>query len=38
MTAFSLIPAIVLWRVERRKRLVPTDDGELDAFTIEALA
>jgi hypothetical protein len=38
MTAFSLIPAIVLWRVERRRRLVPTDDGELDAFTIEALA
>jgi EmrB/QacA subfamily drug resistance transporter len=37
MTAVSLIPATILWRLERRRRLTAAD-SELDAFTVEALA
>jgi EmrB/QacA subfamily drug resistance transporter len=38
MTVLALIPAAVLWRVERSAPAVHPDESEMDAFTIEALA
>ena len=34
----SLIPAVILWRVERRAHLVVPDESEMDALKIEAVA
>jgi EmrB/QacA subfamily drug resistance transporter len=38
LSVVSLIPAVILWRVERRVHLVVPDDSEMDALQIEAVA